>query len=31
MSILKFTPLLRSLRGDPRYAALLRKLNLPLD
>jgi tetratricopeptide (TPR) repeat protein len=31
MSMLKFTPLLRSLRGDPRYAALLRKLNLPLD
>ena len=27
----KCSPLLRSLRDDPRYAALLRKLNLPQD
>ena len=26
---LKTDPTLRRLRGDPRYAALLRKLNLP--
>ena len=31
MAMLKFTPLLRSLHGDPRYAALLQKLNLPPD
>jgi hypothetical protein len=24
-----FTPTLRGLRGDPRYAALLKKMNLP--
>ena len=24
-------PLLRPIRGDPRYAALLRRLNLPVD
>ena len=29
--LLKATPLLRNLRGDPRYAALLRKMNLPVD
>lgn len=26
---LKCNPLLRNLRGDPRYAALLKKMNLP--
>ena len=29
--MVKFTPLLRSVRGDPRYHALLRRLNLPVD
>lgn len=29
--MIKYTPLLRSLRGDPRYAAFLRKLKLPSD
>jgi tetratricopeptide (TPR) repeat protein len=28
---LKIDPLLRSLRGDSRYVALLKKMNLPLD
>ena len=28
---LRFDPLLRSARGDPRYTALLRKMNLPVD
>jgi tetratricopeptide (TPR) repeat protein len=28
---LKYDPLLRDLRGDPRYGALLRKLNLPVN
>ncbi len=28
---LKFDPLLRKIRGDPRYTALLRKMNLPVD
>jgi len=27
----KFDPLLHRLRGDPRYSALLRKMNLPVD
>ena len=27
----KYEPLLRSLRGDPRYAAFLKKINLPVD
>ena len=27
----KYSPLLRGLRGDPRYAALLKKMNLPPD
>jgi hypothetical protein len=31
MRYLKRDPLLQSLRGDPLYAALLRKMNLPLD
>jgi len=29
--LLKTDPLLRGLRGDPRYMALLKKLNLPVD
>src|SRR5438128_8925106 len=28
---LKIEPFLRNLRADPRYTALLRKMNLPLD
>jgi hypothetical protein len=28
---LKVDPLLRKLRGDPRYVALLKKMKLPLD
>jgi len=28
---LKYDPLLRKIRGDARYAALLRKMNLPVD
>ena len=28
---LKCDPFLRGLRGDPRWAALLKKMNLPLD
>ena len=31
LSVLKLAPILRSLRGDPRYTALLKKMNLPLD
>ena len=31
LNYLKHDPLLRNLRADPRYAALLKKLNLPLD
>jgi TolB-like protein len=31
LTLLKVDPTLRGLRGDPRYAALLRKLNLPRD
>ena len=27
----KFDPFLRPLRGDPRYAALLKRMNLPVD
>jgi TolB-like protein/Tfp pilus assembly protein PilF len=30
-ALMKMDPLLRGLRGDPRYAALLKKMNLPLD
>jgi hypothetical protein len=29
--MLKTSPYLRSLRADPRYLALLRTLNLPMD
>jgi hypothetical protein len=29
MGFLKVDPLLRNLRGDPRYKVLLRKMNLP--
>jgi len=31
LSFVKSDPLLRNLRGDPRYRALLKKMNLPLD
>jgi len=31
LSSLKFEPLLANLRGDPRYAAILMKMNLPVD
>jgi TolB-like protein/Tfp pilus assembly protein PilF len=31
LSYLKYDPLLRGLRGDARYASLLRKMNLPPD
>ena len=31
MMRLKVDPLLRKLSGDPRYTALLKKMNLPLD
>ncbi len=31
LTYLKYDPLLRSVRSDPRFAALLRKLNLPPD
>jgi serine/threonine-protein kinase len=31
LSYLKYDPLLRGLRDDPRYKALLRKVNLPVD
>lgn len=31
LSDLKFNPFLRDLRGDPRYGALLRRMNLPPD
>ncbi len=30
-SFIKFDPLLRKIRGDPRYTALLKKMSLPLD
>ncbi len=30
-TFIKFDPLLRKIRGDPRYTALLRKINLPVD
>ena len=31
LTYLKYDPLLSGLRGDPRYKALLRKVNLPVD
>jgi len=31
MRYLKHDPLLRTLRADPRYVALLKKMNLPVD
>ena len=31
LPLVKSDPLLRSLRGDPRYRALLKKMNLPLN
>ena len=31
LNSMKIDPLLRSLRGDPRYAALLEKMNLPAE
>ena len=31
ITYIKFDPLISSLRSDPRYAALLKKLNLPAD
>jgi TolB-like protein/Flp pilus assembly protein TadD len=31
LNYLKFDPLLRGLRGDARFAALLKKINLPMD
>jgi tetratricopeptide (TPR) repeat protein len=31
LALLKFDPMLRGLRGDPRYAALLAKMKLPPD
>jgi tetratricopeptide (TPR) repeat protein len=30
-TFIKFDPLLRKIRGDPRYTSLLRKMNLPVD
>jgi hypothetical protein len=31
LGYLKYDPFLSKVRGDPRYAALLRKMNLPLN
>jgi eukaryotic-like serine/threonine-protein kinase len=31
ITYVKYDPLLRNLRGDPRYKALLSKMNIPLD
>jgi hypothetical protein len=30
-SYLEYDPFMRKVRGDPRYAALPKKMNLPLD
>jgi len=31
LNLVKMDPMLRGLRGDPRYTALLKKMNLPVD
>jgi hypothetical protein len=31
MTFVKLDPLLRRIRGDPRYPALLMRMNLPQD
>jgi hypothetical protein len=31
LTLIGFDPLMRTLRADPRYAALLRKMKLPAD
>ena len=31
MNYVHYDPFLRGLRSDPRFAGLLRKMNLPLD
>jgi len=31
LRMVKYDPMLRALHGDPRYAAFLQKINLPVD